>query len=131
VEYLLCRRDTNIAAKGDDGHTAFELACFRGHLEVAKLLVAAGARVNPQHGKRWGPLGLAAFGGQLQVVKYLVEQAGADVRWAYPDGSTPLKMADFRGHADVAEYLRRAIAQREYEVCVALLLQVHVNNRLM
>jgi ankyrin repeat protein len=131
VEYLLCRQDINIDAKNAKGATALDAACAQGHLEVVKLLVAAGAMVNPQHSNEWGPLVSAALGGHLQVVKYLVEEAGADVRWADPNGRTALSMADMRGHGDVAEYLRRVISRREYEVSVALVLQVHVYNRLM
>jgi hypothetical protein len=53
------------------------------------------------------------------VVKYLVEKAGADVRWE-TKGKTALMLADTRGHADIADYLRQAISRREYEVSVAL-----------
>jgi ankyrin repeat protein len=123
VEYLRGRQDIDIDAKSEKGHTALGYACLQGHLEVAKLLVAAGARVNYQTSNDWGPLVSAAWGGHLQVVKYLVEEAGADVRCAGPDGSTALSMAECQGHADVAQYLRRVASRREYEVNSAPLLQ--------
>jgi ankyrin repeat protein len=75
-------------------------------LEVVKLLVAAGARVNPQASDEWGPLVSAAYGGNLQVVSYLVEEAGTDVRRAGPDGKTAVMVAVEKGHVDIVEYLR-------------------------
>jgi ankyrin repeat protein len=130
VNYLLCRQDIDINAHTVEGSTALGFACGSGHLEMAKLLVAAGARVDPQHGKKWKPLGSAAMGGSLQVVKYLVEEAGADVRWVDPDGLRNLMMTADEGHADIAEYLRRAISRREYEVSVALASASTFYNRL-
>jgi ankyrin repeat protein len=127
VEYLRGRQDVDIHAQTPEGHTALDGACGNGHLAVVKLLVAAGARVNPQASDEWWPLLSAAIGGSLQVVKYLVEEAGADVRCVGPDGRTALMMA----HVDVAEYLLRVTLQREYEVNVAPLLSVPVYNRLM
>jgi ankyrin repeat protein len=131
VDYLRGRQDIDMDAISATGDSALGFACLNGHLEVVKLLVAAGARVNPQENSGWQPLVAAASGGQLQVVKYLVEEAGADVRWADPDGKTALNMAADEGHGDVADYLQEAISRREFEVSVGQLLQVHVYNRLM
>jgi ankyrin repeat protein len=127
VEYLLGRQDIDMDAKNAEGNTALAFACSKGHLEMAKLLVAAGARMEVKAGEKGGALIAAASGGSLQVVKYLVEKAGADVQRTGLNGITALMMADFRGHSDVAEYLQRAISRREYEVNVALAsVEVHV-----
>jgi ankyrin repeat protein len=48
VRYLLDKPGIDINAKDAEGYTALAVACINGHLEVAKLLVAAGARVKPQ-----------------------------------------------------------------------------------
>jgi ankyrin repeat protein len=106
VEYLLGRQDIDIDAKRADGRTAFGLACLNGHLEVAKLLVAAGARVNPQSRDEAGALLSAASGGHLQVVKYLVEEAGADVRCAGFGGGTVPTHSAGGGYIDVVDYLQ-------------------------
>jgi ankyrin repeat protein len=130
VDYLLCSQDIDIDAKTAKRETALDAACLKGRLEIARLLVAAGARVNSEAINEWGALVSAASGGHLQVVKYLVEEAGADVRWADCNGRTALNMAADKGHGDVAEYLYEAISRREFEVSVGQLLPVHVYNHL-
>jgi ankyrin repeat protein len=105
VRSLLDEPGIDIDAKILEGHTALDLACFEGELEVAKLLVAAGARVNPQASNERGALVSAAIGGHLQVVKYLVEEAGADVRWVDPDGMTALMLAADNDDVGVVRYL--------------------------
>jgi ankyrin repeat protein len=47
----------------------------------------------------------AAYGGHLEVVTWLVEQGGADVKAADKDGSTALDMAKLAGRTDVVELL--------------------------
>jgi ankyrin repeat protein len=131
VEYLRGRQDIDIDTRNEKGLTALDEACGNGHLEMVKLLVAAGAEVNSQDSYDWGPLVSAAARGHLQVVKYLVEKAGADVRWADPDGQRAFVYAASRGHSDVVEYLRRATSRREYEVNVTWRVQVPVYSRLM
>jgi ankyrin repeat protein len=106
VRSLLDMPGIDINAKIASGYTALGYACFRGQLEVAKVLVAAGARVTAQGSNEWGALLSAAWGGRLQVVKYLVEEAGADVRCADPGGKTPFMVAAAEGYVDVVDYLR-------------------------
>jgi ankyrin repeat protein len=106
VRSLLDKPDVDIDAKTANGLTALSFASLSGHLEVVKLLVAAGGRVNPQGSNEWGPLMAAASGGSLQVVKYLVEEAGADVQCTDPNGMTLFMCAAGGGDIDVVEYLR-------------------------
>ena len=82
------------AKNGDGGNTALWFACQGPTcgLEVAKLLVEAGANVNLacEHGRT--PLHMAAAWGQLDVVQFLVE-AGAKTDCPNSLGQTPLEMA--------------------------------------
>jgi ankyrin repeat protein len=81
------------AARGD-GLTALHAAAERGHLDVAKLLISAGAELDA--GTRIGrytPLHLAGRGGHGRVVGALVE-AGADVNATTSNtGVTPVHLA--------------------------------------
>jgi ankyrin repeat protein len=104
VAYLLDRPGVDINAK-TVGMTALDAACLNGCLETVKLLVAAGARVDPLPGDSIGALAATVSAGHLEVVKYLVEEAGADERLAVLHGITPLEVAARRGHDDLVEYL--------------------------
>jgi ankyrin repeat protein len=96
-----------------------------GVVEVVKLLVAAGARVDSQATDDSGPLGEAASGGHLQVVKYLVEEVGVDVGRTSSHGATPLMVAVRNGHGDVVNYMRGFLAPREQEVRMSSVKQVY------
>jgi ankyrin repeat protein len=105
VAYLLGRPGIDIEAKTTEGDRAIDVACRMGHLQMVKLLVAAGVRIDPQDSDEIGALAEAAVGGHLQVVKYLVEEAGADEGRTDGDGKTPLIWAADEGHVEVVEYL--------------------------
>ncbi|KAJ4855435.1 ankyrin repeats (3 copies) domain-containing protein [Trichoderma breve] len=66
---------------GDYG-SALATAAYKGWLECVKLLIEHGADTNAQlkHGKFGSALGAALFGWAegIEIVKYLVEEAGAD-----------------------------------------------------
>ena len=82
------------AKNGDGGNSALWFACQGPTcgLDVAKLLVEAGANVNLacEHGRT--PLHIATAWGQLKVVQFLVE-AGARADCVNSLGQTPLEMA--------------------------------------
>ncbi len=75
------------------------------HIDVCRLLVAAGADVNAtQHGG-YTPLHEAAQHGDDEMVELFLS-AGADPTISVEDGGTPADLAEAAGHADVAHRLR-------------------------
>ena len=75
------------------------------HVEVCRLLLAAGADVDAvQHGG-FTPLHQAADQGDVEMVELFLS-AGADPGTRLPDGRTPADLAEARGHGDVARRLR-------------------------
>jgi len=122
------------------GETALTLAAFAGHLEVAQLLIANGAEVNPtgwtpliysaaqnrmdvarllvksgarvdaQSGSGTTALMMAAREGHLGMVLLLMEN-GADLNLRNADGATALKLARDRGRENVVDMLARAGAK--------------------
>jgi ankyrin repeat protein len=117
VKYLLGRPGADLETRTEGGReTALDIACRMGHLDVVKLLVAAGARVDPQSRDQAAALVSAIINGNLQVVTYLVEEAGADVQRTNSSGKTALQMAVESGHVDIVEYLRLVISRREHQV---------------
>ena len=102
---------------------ALRAAAGKGNLAKVKKLVMAGAKVHYGDETRRTVLHHAALNGQLKVVKYLVEDAGAILwldtsfsgvkPWLPPDadGKTALDLAADSGHADVVEYLQAKLAE--------------------
>jgi ankyrin repeat protein len=81
------------------------------HVEVCRLLLAAGADVNAtQHGD-YTPLHEAAQHGDDEMVE-LFMSAGADPTMSVSDGGTPAHLAEAAGHHDVANRLREVASAR-------------------
>ncbi len=78
-------------------------ACFNGHLECAKLLADAGAKVVYEDGYS-SPLHAAAFGGHVNCLEFLLKQ-GANVMALDGENATPLHKAAFSGHVDACKIL--------------------------
>ena len=72
------------------------LASLRGHADIGKALLAAGADVNAANNFGTTPLILACVYGRLEAARALVA-AGANVNAADQDGRTPLNCARGRG----------------------------------
>ena len=75
-----------------------------GDLAALKSLVASGkVSVNGKRDRTY--LNLAAGYGHLEMVRYLVEEAGADPRLQSDQGVTPLDMAVCAGDLEIVRYL--------------------------
>jgi ankyrin repeat protein len=97
------------SASPEERHRALALAAQLGHVEIVRLLLAAGEtpdRFNPEGRHAHAtPLHHAAGGGHLDVVRLLVERGARldieDRLWR----ATPLGWAEHSGHGDVARFL--------------------------
>ncbi|EOD15466.1 hypothetical protein EMIHUDRAFT_370677, partial [Emiliania huxleyi CCMP1516] len=85
-----------------NGTTPLIMACFNGHLEIARLLLEAGAAIDQADEQGATPLFAACHQGHLEVAK-LLSSYGAS-RAATPFG-TPEEAANSQGHADLAAWL--------------------------
>ncbi|CAK9116812.1 unnamed protein product [Durusdinium trenchii] len=92
-----------------DGLTALMLAAANGHVEVARLLLNAGADKDLQDKKGSTALILAAQQGHAEAARLLL-QAGADKALErfnlMRKGRTAWEIAKRHGHQDVLEVLR-------------------------
>lgn len=117
VELLLEREKTpgkgnvNVNHQAKDGSTALKAALSNDHTDVAEVLLRARTiDVGLTYSDNWHPLGAAASGGHLRVVKALVRlyQEGnnkAALNALHNNESTPLFLAADNGHAKIVKVL--------------------------
>ncbi|XP_050306187.1 protein fem-1 homolog CG6966 isoform X2 [Anthonomus grandis grandis] len=112
AEYLIEKCQADIEQPGSvnfDGETIegappLWCAAAAGHVDIVKLLVSHGAKVNTTTRTNSTPLRAACFDGHLEIVKYLV-QHGADIEIANKHGHTCLMIACYKGNIKIVRYL--------------------------
>ncbi|MBI3747269.1 MAG: ankyrin repeat domain-containing protein [Chloroflexi bacterium] len=119
VDRLRARLDEDpaaVTATSGDGFTALHLAAYFGKVEVARILLQAGAGVNAVAGNemRVQPLHSAAAGRHLEVCRLLLA-AGADVNARQAGGFTPLHAAAQNGDPELIELFLSARADPRVE----------------
>ena len=82
-----------MSLQDSSGCVALHWVCQKGHLECAKALLGAGADINKQANDGWTPLMLAAWRGNIEVVRELLKQ-GAKKEMKNKDGNTAYDNAD-------------------------------------
>jgi uncharacterized protein len=89
-----------------DGFPVFALACFFGHLEIARYLAANGANIHApaSNGTGYNALTAAVTAGRTETVRWLLEQ-GLDPNYHYGPGYTPLLSAAANGNVEILKLL--------------------------
>ena len=112
VQEILAQDPSLIQFRDADGSTLLHYAAWKGHADVAAVLLDAGADVNAQdnNGHYGGtPLHTAAHGNQQPGAELLIAR-GADVNVRSGNGRTPLEETAIHKATAVANLLRRAEA---------------------
>ena len=94
---LLQQKTVDVNAPQSDGATAVQWAAYRNDLNMADLLIAAGANVKVANSDGVTPLWLAAENGAPTMMEKLLA-AGANANQRLPNGETPLMMAARNGN---------------------------------
>ncbi len=85
-------------------YTSLHLAAGKGYVEIARMLIDAGADVNVQNEWEQTPLHRAAIFGKVEIARMLID-AGADLDVQNEYGWTPLHMAASNGRVEVVRML--------------------------
>jgi len=101
ADALIKHPKINVNVRNSHGETALMLACLKGHVALAKLLISKQADIN-QPG--WTPLHYAATGGHIELIQMLLEES-AYIDAESPNGTTPLMMAARYGSAKATQLL--------------------------
>lgn len=104
VKVLLKGNPDLVFSKDKDGHTPLHLAAWKGHKDVAELLLANKADVNAKDNLDRTPLYYAVRYGHRDMVELLLGNK-AEVSAKNELGETPLHLAAEGGHKDIAELL--------------------------
>ena len=114
VKEILDQDASLVSAIDSDGSTPLHCATWKGHLEVAKLLLTYGANVNAKNSnEHWGttPLHAAAHANQRAIAELLIAH-GADIHATNINDRTPLDETEFHKATPVAKLLKQHGASR-------------------
>jgi ankyrin repeat protein len=101
----LLKQGQDVNAAMGDGMTALHWAAKKGDVELAQMLLYAGANVKAM--TRLGgytPIIMASETGNAEMINMLIK-AGADAKVATTNGTTPLMLAAVAGRADAVKLL--------------------------
>ncbi|CAE7212542.1 mask, partial [Symbiodinium pilosum] len=105
-------------------------SCARGNLQIARLLLEAGANKNAKDDLLRTALMLTAERGHVEIVRLLL-QAGADKDMQDCLGETALTLAAQNGHVEIARLLLQAGADKDLQRhvgCTALMIAAYYGH---
>ena len=105
---ILASNSTVLNAKDErwyDG-TALMLSSFKGHTEIARILVQHKASLDIQSKDGWTALIVAAYHGHLEIASLLMLN-GADLELRDKEGKDARAWAEERGHTDIVTLIEK------------------------
>ena len=96
--------DLNALAKNSNANTPLQAAVANRKVNLAGMLIPAGADVNVRTGYGWTALHIAAHNGDMETARLLIESS-ADASARNEKGQTAAAIAAEEGHKELASYL--------------------------
>ena len=105
IKFLVVERSQDVNARGFDEETPLGLACTRGHLKIARVLLEHDADIENRCCLDLSPLDHASASGSVDLVRLLLDH-GADVKaQSKEDKDTSLHVASRNGATGVVRVL--------------------------
>ena len=104
AEALIAWPKSNVEVRTVQDESPLMMAALKGHLEIARKLIARDADVNKTG---WAPLHYAATHGHVPVIRLLLDHH-AYIDAESPNGTTPLMMAAHYGSPEAVKLLLEA-----------------------
>jgi len=105
VKYLIEEKGADVNCKDKDENTPLHLAATSGRVAAAKIVADRITNIGRKDKDRMIRLMCTAQKGQMDVVRYLVEEKHADVNCQNIYGMTPLHFAAINGQLELVQFL--------------------------
>ncbi|CAL4091548.1 unnamed protein product [Meganyctiphanes norvegica] len=114
--------------KNDEGENAMHFAAKDGHIEIMIVLLSHGCPLNAETDLcKTTPMHYAAFGGQFNSVKWLIEN-GANPLAEDWEGDTPAHEAYFNGHPELGMFIFRSCKHTASTIHDAMMWGIRTDN---
>ena len=119
VARLLLERDVDLDLCTADGVTALMIASKNGHNALARMLLNAGAQTKEAMKGRGTALAMAAWVGNADCVRMLIEEGNDEDLEVTFQNKTPLQLAEKGGHAVCVDLIADALRESPAIPCAA------------
>ena len=99
----MCFLHSDLEVANRHGHTCLMIACYKGHLKIARYLIELGADVNRKSVKGNTALHDCAESGSLEILQLLLSSGAKMDVDSY--GMTPLLAAAVSGHTHIVDHV--------------------------
>ena len=103
IAFLLNKCENDPMYKDSVGYSSFTTALMKNHLGIVNLIIRSRYKEEVQCGRTY--LHLASIRGDLEIIKFIIEDQHCTPQIKDSEGMTPLHLASKHGHIDVVRYL--------------------------